>query len=157
MNPSKPKPDDVDALRQRALGLLARREHSRTELLRKLTGPETDAVKLEVLIEHLATAGLQSDTRYAEAFVRSRIERGHGPIRIRQELRQRGVATDTAETALNEAEVDWSTQLAAVHRKRFGSSPPADRRDLARRARFLAQRGFAAEHIRELLTDLGEA
>jgi len=124
MNPPrlKLKPDDANALRQRALGLLARREHSRAELQRKLTGPETDAAELGALIEHLATAGQQSDTRYAEAFVRSRIERGHGPVRIRQELRQRGVASDTAATALDEAEVDWSTQLAAVHRPR-----PVDR------------------------------
>jgi len=157
MNPPRLKLKPDDALRQRALGLLARREHSRAELQRKLTGPETDAAELGALIEHLATAGLQSDTRYAEAFVRSRIERGHGPIRIRQELRQRGVASDTAATALDEAEVDWSTQLAAVHRKRFGSAPPTDRRDLARRARFLAQRGFVTEQIRALLTDLGEA
>ena len=155
MSPPKPKPDD--ALRQRALGLLARREHSRAELQRKLAGPEHDSAEIMSLVEHLAEAGLQSDSRYAEAFVRSRIERGHGPIRIRQDLRQRGVSSEQAEIALAEAEVDWHAQLSAAHRKRFGTSPPADRRDLARRARFLAQRGFAAELIRELLTDSGEA
>jgi regulatory protein len=157
VSPPKPKPDDAGALRDRALGLLARREHSRAELRRKLAAPELDPDVLGDLLDRLAAAGLQSDLRYAEAFVRGRVERGHGPVRIRQELRRRGVAADLADAALAGADVDWHERLAAVHRKRFGTAPPADRRELARRARFLAQRGFAAEPIRELLTDPGEA
>lgn len=155
--PSKPRPDAASALRERALGLLARREHSRVELRRKLAGPETGAAELDALLDQLAAAGLQSDARYAEAFVHSRVLRGQGPLRIRQELRQRGVAADLTDAALAEAGVDWAEMLAAAHRKRFGSTPPGDRRDLARRARFLAQRGFASEQIRALLTDPGEA
>ena len=157
MSPPKPKPDDSDALRARALGLLARREHSRGELRRKLAARDTDAQALEATLERLAAAGLQSDERFAESFLRSRAERGQGPLRIREELRQRGVDDATAAAALAAAEVDWRDLLRAVHRKRFGSAPPADRRELARRARFLAQRGFAAEAIRGLLTDLDEA
>jgi regulatory protein len=155
--PPKSKPDAASALRERALGLLARREHSQAELRRKLADPERDGADLDALLEQLAAAGLQSDARYAEAFVHSRVLRGQGPLRIRQELRQRGVAADLADSALAEAGVDWAEQLAAAYRKRFGSAPPGDRRDLARRARFLAQRGFASEQIRALLTDPGEA
>ena len=157
MSPPKPKPDDADALRARALGLLARREHSRAELRRKLATRDTDREALEELLGRLAAANLQSDERFAESFLRSRVERGQGPLRIREELRQRGVDDATAAAALEAAAVDWGELLRAVHRKRFGSAPPADRREFAQRARFLAQRGFAAEAIRNLLTDLDEA
>ena len=157
MNPSKPKPESTDTLRQRALGLLARREHSRAELRRKLSGPDTLPGELEALLDGLVESGLLSDARYAEVFVRSRIERGHGPLRIHRDLRQRGVDDGLARDALAEADVDWRERLAEVHRKRFGTAPPADRREQARRARFLAQRGFDGDAIRALLTDPGEA
>lgn len=157
MNPPKPRPEGSAALRERALGLLARREHSRAELRRKLADADASPGELDALLDDLAAAGLQSDGRYAESFVRSRIERGQGPLRIRQELRRRGVDAVRAEQALDEADVDWDVRLREVHRKRFGGAPPSDRREQARRARFLAQRGFHDAAIRELLTDPGEA
>jgi len=157
VSPPKPKPEGLAALRDRALGLLARREHSRFELRRKLSDAAAEPGELDAVLDDLAAAGLQSDRRYAESFVRSRIERGQGPLRIRKELRQRGVEAALAEQALAEAEVDWDARLRDVHRKRFGSTPPADRREQARQARFLAQRGFPDAAIRDLLTDPGEA
>ncbi len=157
MSPPKPRPEGLAALRDRALGLLARREHSRFELRRKLSDAAPEPGELDAVLDDLAAAGLQSDRRYAESFVRSRIERGQGPLRIRKELRQRGVEAALAEQALAEAEVDWDARLRDVHRKRFGSTPPTDRREQARQARFLAQRGFPDAAIRDLLTDPGEA
>ncbi len=157
MSPPKPRPDGPGALRERALGLLARREHSRLELRRKLADADLAPDTLDALLDDLAAAGLQSDQRYAESFVRSRVERGQGPLRIRQELRRRGVAAGLAERVLEEADVDWTTRLREVRRKRFGNAPPTDRREQARQARFLAQRGFPETAIRALLTDSDEA
>ena len=157
MSPPKPRPEGSGALRERALGLLARREHSRLELRRKLADDDLAPVTLEGVLDDLAAAGLQSDRRYAESFVRSRIARGQGPVRIRQELRRRGVEAALAEQALEEAEADWTDLLREAHRKRFGDAPPDDRREQARRARFLAQRGFPEAAIRKLLTDPDEA
>jgi regulatory protein len=147
--PSRPDPEH--ALRNRALGLLARREHSRRELARKLAGA-ADA-QLTALLDTLAADGLQSDSRYAEQFVASRAERGHGPLRIRHDLRQRGVAEALVEAAFAAADVDWEGRLEAVRRKRFGDPLPAGRDARARQARFLAQRGFTAEQIHKRLTD----
>ncbi len=157
MNPPRPRPEDPGALRERALGLLARREHSRFELRRKLGDAHAEPGLIEALLDDLAAAGLQSDRRYAESFVRSRVGRGQGPLRIRQELRQRGIDSALAAQALADSEADWDARLREVYRKRFGTAPPADRREQARRARFLAQRGFPETAIRKLLTDPGEA
>ena len=135
-----------------AVRLLAAREHSRLELERKLArrhAPRTVAGVLDRLVEE----GLQSDARFAEEYVRSRVERGFGPLRIRAELRERGVSDDLIEAALASFDDSWHHHLAAVACRKYGDAPPADRRDLARRARFLASRGFPEHLIRELLLD----
>jgi len=142
-------------LRDRAVGLLARREHSRRELVRKLISKTrsagVEAERIECVVDALAEAGLQSDTRAAEMLVRSRIERGQGPLRIRADLRERGLAGETADLLL-EAEVDaWPQRLQALIERRFGTDSPPDGREWARQARFLASRGFPESLIRDAL------
>ena len=70
---------------------LARREHGRTELLNKLTKFGFDSNTADDAVAELIDDGLQSDTRFAEAFVRSRITQGKGPAKIRADLRESGV------------------------------------------------------------------
>ncbi|GIX29654.1 MAG: regulatory protein RecX [Porticoccaceae bacterium] len=137
-----------------ALDLLARREHSRLELARKLRA--RSAVPGEVLaavLDRLAAEGLQSDRRFAESFVRLRVGRGQGPCRIRAELRQRGVEEALIEDALATCEVDWVALASRALRSRFGEGAPRQARELARRIRFLRGRGFAEEQIRRALGD----
>lgn len=139
--------DDVDqeaspvAARRAAMDLLARREHSRRELLRKLGQRFAPAV-LEQVLEQLAHDGLQSDHRFAESYVRQRSERGYGPLRLVRELRERGVAGRLADDAVAGAGRDWSALARATLRRKYGAAPPGDRRELGRRLRFLYRRGF---------------
>ncbi len=140
---------DAGTLRRRAMDLLARREHSRRELRNKLLAKSDAAATVESVLDTLETEGLLSDQRFAEAFVRSRVGRGHGPVRIRQELRQRGVADGLAAEAMAAEGCDWFALAADVVRRKFGSEPAGDRRELARRLRFLQYRGFTAEQCRE--------
>ncbi len=139
-------------LRLAAMNALARREHSRAELREKLVRkhPDLDALCAPVL-DRLEREGLLSDRRFAEAFARSRVRRGQGPLRILAELRRRGVADDDAEDALAEAGVDWTSLAFDELLKRFGEHPPQEARDKSRRMRFLQQRGFPGEAIREAL------
>jgi regulatory protein len=74
-----------------AVRLLARREHSRAELVRKLAARGAPAELADEVLDSLAARRLQSDERYAESLVTSRIGRGQGPVRIRRELAERGV------------------------------------------------------------------
>ena len=106
---------------------------------------------VEAALERLESEGLLSDSRFAEAFVRSRIARGQGPVRLRHELRRRGLDAAHIDLALESAEVDWNAHAEDVLLRRFGDSTPVDARDRARRIRFLQQRGFSFEACHKLL------
>jgi len=128
-----------------ALRLLARREYGRRELGDKLLRAGCDAGDVALALDALAAAGYQDDARYAEMLTRTRVRQGHGPLRLRQDLQRAGIEVGA------DPEIDWLQQAQAVCRKRFGNTPPADARDYARRARFLAGRGFTGETIRQVL------
>jgi regulatory protein len=95
---------------------------------------------------------LQSDARFLEIFVRSQFGKGHGPQRIRQELRFKGVNGDGLDEYL--AEYDWDELMQQAHHKKFGDTPPAHTKDYASRVRFLSQRGFEQHRIQALLRRL---
>ena len=138
-------------LRLAAMNLLARREHSRRELQQKLQRRFGAADELSSVLDAHTGEGLQSDRRFAESFLRQRLERGYGPLRVRQEMRERGLdeaAIAAAEAAL---EPDWDELAEQVYRRRFSGEPVADARERARRARFLQARGFHHQSIRCLL------
>ena len=139
------------SLRERALRHLARRDHSRAELARKLAA-HGDADQIDAVIERMGELGLQSDTRYAEAFVRGKAGR-FGASRLRSELARRGVDRDLIDEAIaGECVESEADRARAVLRGRF-TEPPADAREWARQARFLQTRGFAPDLIRKLLKE----
>ena len=138
---------DRTEARKKAMDYLARREHARGELLNKLARfgfePEVAADAIEGLIED----GLQSDERFAEAFVRSRINQGKGPGRIRADLNQRGIAAALVDEALAESGQDWFALAREVRLKKFGAACPTDFKEKARQIRFLRSRGFEPDQI----------
>lgn len=143
---------EADEVREQAIRLLARREHSARELAFKLVRRGVPEALAEAVIDGLTQEGLQSDARYAESWVRHRVEQGYGPLRIRAELRERGVPDHLAGPALAEAEteIDWAEQARQAWARRFGGAP-ADLRERARQQRYLERRGFAAGHIRQVM------
>jgi regulatory protein len=142
---------DAPACKRTALELLARREHSRRELTRKLgTRGFPDDVVVAVLDE-LEQSGALADARFTDTFVRSRVAKGQGPQRIRAELAQRGIGDAAADEVLRGSEVDWRETIRAVRRKRFGPELPHDYAERAKQARFLQYRGFSSEQIRAAL------
>lgn len=104
------------------------------------------------VLDGLQADGLQNDTRFLEVFVRSQFGKGHGPQRIRQEIRLKGMNYDGLDAQL--AAHDWDVLLEQVHRKRFGDDAPACAKDYAARLRFLSQRGFEPDRINALLRRL---
>lgn len=143
-----PCPGDV---RRAAMDLLARREHTRKELVHKLSKKFRALPEIvEEELDKLRAEGLQSDARLAEVFIRSRVSRGQGPVKIKMELRGKGVDDETLDLAFETCEVDWFALVEQVARKRFGESAPSDVKERARRGRFLQQRGFNFDHIGSL-------
>ncbi len=124
------------------MDFLARREYGRQELVRKLIGKGFDGGVAEIAVARLSDEGLQSDARFAESFVQSRINQGKGPVRIRQELCQRGIGDGAIEQAIGEADPDWCALAREIRAKKFGMTRPADFAEKARQMRFLQYRGF---------------
>ncbi len=142
--------DTPVSIRRAAMNLLARREHGHVELARKLRLRGADAEMIEVELQRLTDDGLLSEQRYLESYIRSRANEGRGPMRIREELTQRGLARELVEYALAEAVNDWQAQMEDLWRRRF-SGRVVDLKDKAKQSRFLAQRGYAVDDIRRLL------
>jgi regulatory protein len=101
-------------------------------------------------LERLAEVGLQSDERFAEFYVRERIERGDGPRKIQAALAERGIPGQVIEAALAPFSEEWLDRAAHAAARRFGTAAPESLRERARRARFLEQRGFPADVIRRV-------
>ena len=157
MNRSKPKKPEGEAARDpariqaSALRLLARREQSTQELTAKLLARGFEPGSVAEVVSALAAKNLVSDARFVEEFVAARLRRGAGPAKIREELRGRGVAEELVEDALDVHSDEWTTTAAAVRRKRFGAALPRDYAERAQQARFLQQRGFSTDQIRQVL------
>ena len=141
-------PADV---RLAAMNLLARREHSVRELRNKLKRRFPDDSMIDEQIARLTSQNLQSNLRFAESYARQRISRGYGPVRVREELRERGASGLDIAAAMNELQVDWFAAASEVILKKFGALAPSDIKEKARRARFMQYRGFTAEHYQKLL------
>ena len=148
--------DTPVAIRRAAMNLLARREHGHVELARKLKLRGGDAQMIEVELQRLTEDGLLSEERYLESYVRSRANEGRGPMRIREELTQRGLARADVDQALSEAQVDWDERMRELWQRRFDGQI-VDIKDKAKQSRFLAQRGYALDAIRSLLDAQGWA
>lgn len=142
-------------VRTAALRRLARREYSRAELARKLSADFVQEAPVAPVLDQLAAEGLQSDARVAESLVASGVRRGHGPLRIRRELAERGIDIDLVQHALATAAVDWSALAVQVCARKFGDGPAPDWSERARRGRFLQYRGFAADAIEAALNGHG--
>ena len=136
---------------QRACDFLARREHSRQELKRKLSRSCADGILIDELLDKLSEEGLQSDERFAESFVHHRLNKGQGPMKIRQELVQRGIEQRLISTYLESDLVDWLSLAEEVRVKKFGKDAPSDYQKKAKQSRFLYSRGFNSETINQLL------
>ena len=141
-----------NSIRRAAMNALARREHSRTELERKLFPKFPDhGLLVSQQLDLLAEEGLQSDQRYIECHIRSRSRRGYGPARIANELGQKGIDEDELQGALVQADVDWLSMLKGQYSKKFGNEKPGTFEEKAKVQQFFLYRGFSHQQIKEFL------
>ena len=144
--------DTLVAVRRTAMDLLARREHGRVELTRKLRQRGALPEMIETALDRLTQEGLLSESRYLESFVSYRARSGYGPLRIREELSQRGLQRSDIDLALRESGIDWQERLEDTWRRKFSGHLPIDTRERAKQGRFLAYRGYSMEMISRLFS-----
>ena len=149
---SRPGAGSQPSLRARAMRFLARREHSRAELRRKLAPKAQEGEDVEVLLDDLAKRGWLSDARFAEQSIRSRARR-FGPLKLASALREKGVDEEAIAAGFRAAGADGGSSLEQVWRSRFRAAP-ADEREKARMVRFLQGRGFPLDDIFKFIRQL---
>ena len=130
--------------------LLSTREHSFSELERKLNKNDDCHDDVLAVIEQLRDEDLQSDDRFTEAYIHSRLQRGFGPVRIRQELRERSISDELISLHLQINNSQWNQQVCQVREKKYGKLVPTSYPDKMKQSQFLQYRGFTSEQIRQI-------
>ncbi|NDL61179.1 regulatory protein RecX [Acerihabitans arboris] len=157
------------SLLDRALHMLALRDHSEAELRRKLAAQpvarqrfkatpaknapaETQITEadIQVVIDYCLQNDWLDDARFALRYVNSRSKRGYGEQKIRMELLQKGIQREIIDNAFTEAQIDRSAQAQDVAWKKFGQPLPSDREARAKVQRYLLSRGFSYDEIRSI-------
>ena len=147
---------DPKETRKKAMDYLARREYGQQELEQKLIAAGFEAVIATDVVHKLSDEGLQDDRRFIESFVQSRINQGKGPVRVRQELGERGVDVGQIEAVLEDVAEDWFALARQIRNKKFGSELPRDFTEKARQMRFLQYRGFESAQIQAAVSSHGD-
>lgn len=106
---------------------------------------------IDDLLDTLSREGLQSDERFTESFVHHSLNKGQGPNKIIQALRQRGIDSVLIEQYLNSEAIDWFSLIEEVRVKKYGENLPEDYQNKAKQSRFLYSRGFTSEQISQVL------
>ena len=117
--------DNLAAVRRTAMDLLARREHGRVELTRKLRQRGACPDMIDIALDRLTEDGLLSESRYLESYISYRAGSGYGPLRIREELNQRGLPRHDVEDALRECGFNWQERLEETGRCERACTPRA--------------------------------
>lgn len=130
--------------------MLAAREHGRYELKQKLLLRGYGESSVDQALDRLEQDGLLNEARFVEQFIYSRQKRGYGPVRIRNELRQKRVDRELVEQMLDDHDACWHDILEREHDRKYGADRTVDYPEMSRRARFLQYRGFPAELVRQL-------
>jgi regulatory protein len=141
----------TDDIEQAALRLLAVREHSTAELARKLDSRDFPPDEIGALLKRFEAAGYLDDQRYTELYLEMRARKGFGPCKIRQELLERGIASDIVSDWVDDRDPRWRKQMAEVAMQKFGVLTERTQKELGRRARFLEYRGFPTYLIGDFL------
>ncbi|MFQ3208455.1 MAG: regulatory protein [Glaciecola sp.] len=140
--------NDAKIIRHKLTRLLSRREHSQTELRKKLADLELDRDLVDDTIDQFAKKDIQSDVRYAEAVVRGAYRKGKGPVFIERTLYNHDIDFQLVRALTKDESFDWFESSKAVRVKRFGDELPDDWTYKQKQMRFLQYRGFTQEQIK---------
>jgi len=132
---------------------LSIREHSKLELHNKLTQKGYDSIDIRDCIDEFSSKDIQSDTRFTEEFIRSKLKKNKGPKLISSELTRRGISDSLINKKISEISYqEWcDAALKALVKKLHGASVSIDNKDKI--YSFLISRGFDHKMIKYALDE----
>ncbi len=140
----------AESLRARALKFLARREHSRAELARKLAPHADESTEIDSVLDELESRGWLSERRVVEQVVHARRPR-FGARRIERELLDKGVSEESVAAVLPQLKEGELEAARAVWLRKFGGRQAGRPGERARQVRFLQGRGFDLDVIMKVI------
>ncbi len=146
------KRDNYTRCKNSAIYSLAMREHSRKELYQKLQKKEyVEGVDIDKLLNELEESNYLNEQRFTESFIRYRVSKGQGSVKISSELYVRGIQKSLIDVALVNSDFNWFDLGLQQLEKKFGKSKSVDYKEKTKRMRFLSTRGFSAEVIHSIV------
>ncbi|MDU7914947.1 MAG: regulatory protein RecX [Klebsiella grimontii] len=139
MTETSSRRSDYARLLDRAIRILAMRDHSEQELRR-----------VDNVVEWCIENRYLDDERFVRQFIASRSRKGYGPARVRQELKQKGISRETIEAAMRECEIDWAQLAKEQAQRKYGEPLPTIFAEKVKIQRFLLYRGYLMEDIQEI-------
>lgn len=134
-----------------ALRLLARRDHSFYELKLKLLARRFQVSEIDKVLQELQEQNWLSEHRFVQSFIAYRHERNFGPLKIQADLQARGVSNELIEALLWDQSLDWSTSLAKLCDKKFAGEFSVQPQERAKQIQFLQRRGYTLDQITQLI------
>ena len=140
-------------LYEQAVTLLAKRDYASGEIKRCLKRYSSDEDSINSVMDRLISHHYLDDSRLIEKEIKKQLAKRHGPSRIKQELRQKGLELLAIEQALEDLDVDWFELSEELRIKKFGDELPTDPKEKAKQIRYLQYRGHTMGIIMELLSN----
>lgn len=151
-------------LRVYCMDAQTRRNHSKHELITKMTSRGANADLACEVVEQLSQEKLQSDKDFVESKLNGALRQGHGPTRFLQSLNQHQLPSDLVQLVVDELNPDWYELAKQVYLKKYAgaeslnelnktSDAEAQYKEKAKRARFLFGRGFSSDQIQYAIND----
>ncbi|KGP63681.1 recombinase RecX [Legionella norrlandica] len=137
-----------------ALRLLSRRDHSAMELCNKLKQKGFSSKDVQDVLEECQRLGYQNDSRFAESYIRSRIHQGYGPLKITQELKNKGLAPDLIQSALQQEKNNWFDYALQAWQKKFKGQDELSFSEIQKQQRFLLYRGFDRDIVSKVFKEI---
>lgn len=134
--------------------LLARREHSRQELKNKLRLRKFSMDLIEEVLQECEEHNWQNNERFTEMYIRSKVNRGFGLVKIKCDLKERGV-DDSLIIQIDEfTEEHWQDSISRLWQKKYGSCSAKQVIPREKQMRFFLSRGFTLDQIRKFFNSM---
>jgi len=143
--------DEFNKLLAKGVYLLGMREHGVQELTDKLNAKSESTDVVLAVIDELLEHDYLSDERFTQSYIRSRTNRGFGPIKIKAELKSKGITNRLIGEFLDVGSAHWFDVARGLYSKKYSIAKAKDYKEWTKRARFIQSRGFNMEHIQAVM------